>query len=94
MLTGNKGEWSEVYALLKIIADKQLYQGDGNLNRVENAVLPIIKVLRDESDGTYEYTINQSLVVINGAGKSFSVSILDFQRYALTLLEKIKSYPQ
>ena len=91
MLTGNKGEWSEVYALLKIIADKQLYQGDGNLNRIQSAVLPIIKVLRDESDGTYEYTINQSLVVINGAGKSFSVSILDFQRYALTLLEKIKS---
>lgn len=91
MLTGNKGEWSEVYALLKIIADQELYQGDGNLNRIQNAVLPIIKVLRDESDGTYEYTINQNLVIINGAGKSFSISIQDFQRYALILLEKIKS---
>lgn len=91
MLTGNKGEWSEIYALLKIIADKELYQGDGNLNRIQNAVLPIIKVLRDESDGTYEYTINQNLVIINGAGKSFSISIQNFQHYALILLEKIKS---
>ena len=91
MLTGNKGEWSEVYTLLKIIGDRQLYQGDGNLNRIPNAILPIIKVLRDESDGTYEYNINQNLVVINGAGNSFSVSILDFQRHASALLEKIKS---
>lgn len=26
MITGNKGEWSEIYTLLKVIADKQLLQ--------------------------------------------------------------------
>ena len=33
MITGNKGEWSEVYTLLKVISDKQLFAGDSNLNK-------------------------------------------------------------
>jgi DNA (cytosine-5)-methyltransferase 1 len=28
MLTGNKGEWSEVYTLLKLLGDKKLFSGD------------------------------------------------------------------
>ena len=91
MLAGNKGEWSEVYALLKIISDKQLYRGDGNLKKIKNAVMPIIKILREESDGTYEYEIDQNIVVINGAGLEFKVSILDFQLQAQNLLTIIKS---
>ena len=55
MITGNKGEWSEVYALLKIIADKQLFAGDSDLNKIESLIFPIIKVLRDESNGTFEF---------------------------------------
>lgn len=91
MLTGNKGEWSEVYALLKVIADKKLYRGDGNLNRLEDAVLPIIKVLREESDGTYQYEIQQNLVIISGSGQEFTIPVIEFQQQAKYLLERIKS---
>lgn len=91
MLSGNKGEWSEVYTLLKVIADKQLYRGDGNLNKLENAVLPIIKVLRAESDGTYQYEIQQNLVIISRSGLEFEIPIVEFQLQAKYLLEKIKS---
>lgn len=91
MLTGNKGEWSEVYALLKVIADKQLYRGDGKLNKLKNAVMPIIKVLREESDGTYEYAVQQNIVIINGSGKEFKIPISEFQLQAVNLLTKIKS---
>lgn len=91
MLTGNKGEWSEVYALLKLVADKQLYPGDGNLKKLANLVLPIIKVLRVESDGTYEYDIQQNLVIINGAGNQFKIPISEFQRYSKILFDEIKS---
>lgn len=91
MLTGNKGEWSEIYALLKVISDKQLNHGDGNLNKLENAVLPIIKVLREESDGTYEYEIQQNIVVISGSEKAFKFPILDFKLQAEYLLTRIKS---
>lgn len=52
MVKGNKGEWSEVFALLQMIADRQIFAGDSNLNKIENLIFPIIKVLRDESNGT------------------------------------------
>ncbi|NJL76738.1 MAG: HpaII family restriction endonuclease [Saprospiraceae bacterium] len=41
MITGNKGEWSEVYTLLKIISDQQLFAGDSNLNKIETKVRPL-----------------------------------------------------
>lgn len=31
-LKGNKGEWSELYAFLKLLADGYLFCGDGHLN--------------------------------------------------------------
>lgn len=90
MLSGNKGEWSEVYTLLKIIADKQLYRGDGNLNRLENSALPIIKVLREESNGTYEYEIRRDIVIISGEDKEVRISVADFQKRATDLLNRIQ----
>ena len=31
MLKGNKGEWSEIYVFLKLLADGKLYSADENL---------------------------------------------------------------
>ena len=36
MLTGNKGEWSEIYVFLKLLADGKLYSADENLEIIEN----------------------------------------------------------
>ncbi len=44
MITGNKGEWSEIYALFKILGDKNLFLGDADLNKVEELFYPIIKL--------------------------------------------------
>ncbi|MCC5924786.1 MAG: HpaII family restriction endonuclease [Crocinitomicaceae bacterium] len=90
MLKGNKGEWSEIYALLKIIADKKLFAGDSNLNRVEKLIFPIIKILRDESNGTYEYTYDSDLVLIKGTNEEFRIPITAFQERAVFLLSKLK----
>ena len=49
-ITGNKGEWSEIYAFLKLLGEKKLYSGDENLNRIEDLFYPIIKILRDERE--------------------------------------------
>lgn len=91
MISGNKGEWSEVYALLKVVADKNLYRGDGELRRLEGGILPIIKVLREESDGTYQYAINDELVIISGPKALFRISVAEFQKQAKVLLSRIKS---
>ena len=63
MLTGNKGEWSEIYALFKLLGDKQLFAGDANLNKVEELFYPIIKIIRNESGRHFEYEINADLII-------------------------------
>lgn len=90
MLRGNKGEWSEIYTLLKIIADKKLFAGDKDLNRAENLIFPIVKVLRDESNGTYHYSYESDLVVIKGNEEEFRISINEFHNKAAILLTKLK----
>ncbi|MBD3211216.1 MAG: HpaII family restriction endonuclease, partial [Candidatus Lokiarchaeota archaeon] len=30
-ITGNKGEWSEIYVFFKLLADGKLYAADGDL---------------------------------------------------------------
>lgn len=90
MITGNKGEWSEVYTLLKVIADKQLFAGDSNLNRVENLIFPIIKVLRDETNGTFEFSYNKDLVIVKNNEEEIRVSVNEFQKQAHFLLTKLK----
>lgn len=90
MITGNKGEWSEVYALLKIIADKKLFAGDSDLNKIESLIFPIIKVLRDESNGTFEFSYENDLVLIKNNVEEFRISIIEFQEKANLLLIKLK----
>lgn len=90
MITGNKGEWSEIYTLLKVISDKQLFAGDSNLNKIENLIFPIIKVLRDESNGTFEFSYDNNLVIIKNKDEETKISILEFQKQAHFLLTKLK----
>jgi type II restriction enzyme len=63
-LTGNKGEWSEIYTLLKLLGEGKVYAGDQNLNKIQDLFYPIIMILRQEKDGNYNYTIQDKNVVI------------------------------
>jgi len=90
MLTGNKGEWSEIYTLLKIISDKKLFAGDSNLKKIESLIFPIIKILRDESSGTYEYSYDCDLVLIKGLKEEFRIPINEFKSNAFLLLSRLK----
>lgn len=90
MITGNKGEWSEVYTLLKIISDKQLFAGDSNLNKIETLIFPIIKVLRDETNGTFEFSYDNDLVIVKNGEKEIRISVIEFQKQAYFLLTKLK----
>ena len=47
MITANKGEWSELYVLFKLLGEKKIHAGDGQLNKLE-IYYPIISILRDE----------------------------------------------
>lgn len=90
MLKGNKGEWSEIYTLLKIVSEKNLFAGDSDLNKIENLFFPIIKILREESNGTYEYSYDSDLVVIRGNNEEFKIPICEFQKKSYELLKSLK----
>lgn len=63
-LTGNKGEWSEIYTLLKLLGEGKVYAGDQNLNKIQDLFYPIIMILRQEKEGTFNYKLQNSDVVI------------------------------
>ena len=56
-VSGNKGEWSEIYALIKLLRDGRIYAANENLERVSDVqYLPIIKIRREEIPGeVYDY---------------------------------------
>lgn len=91
MLSGNKGDWSEIYAFFKILGDKAIYGGDGNLNRVESLLYPILKVIRYELNGSYEYSINDDLIIVTGDNIEHRIPVIEFSQKAVELLSLIKS---
>lgn len=63
-LTGNKGEWSEIYTLFKLLGEGRVYAGDQNLNKIQDLFYPIVMILRQEKDGNYNYRLQDQNVVI------------------------------
>jgi type II restriction enzyme len=91
MITGNKGEWSEIYALFKLLGDKELHPGNNEITKLENLVYPILRILRTEINGNFEYSIEDDIVVISGNKEVFRIPISEFQERAKCLLIEIKS---
>jgi hypothetical protein len=90
MITGNKGEWSEIYALFKLLGDKQLFAGDVDLNKVQELFYPIIKIIRTETAGNFEYALAGDLVVISGGKGELKIPVKTFIEKSQELLSKIK----
>lgn len=91
-IKGNKGEWSEIYALFKMLGDGKVHAGDPEMNKLE-LYYPIIKVIREEAQ-RYEYLpdVKNHIVLVNEEGVELvripMQSFLDESKY---LLESIKS---
>lgn len=89
-LSGNKGEWSEIYTLFKLLADKKLFIGDENRQRIENLYYPIVQILRYEKQNKITYTIKEDIVIQTNDNNKFVVNIARFREKALELLQLIK----
>ena len=63
-LTGNKGEWSEIYTLFKLLGEGKVYAGDQNLHKIQDLFYPIIMILRQEKDGNVNYKLQNKDIVI------------------------------
>ena len=63
-LTGNKGEWSEIYTLFKLLGDGKVYAVDENLNKIQDLFYPIVMILRQEKEKKINYSLQDAEVVI------------------------------
>jgi len=91
-LTGNKGEWSEIYALFRLLGEGKVHAGDANLNKLE-IYYPILNIIREESK-RYEYKPNksQNVVVIDEDGHEFArISMDKFMKESRLLLDTIRN---
>ncbi|MEE9429528.1 MAG: HpaII family restriction endonuclease [Melioribacteraceae bacterium] len=91
MIKGNKGEWSEIYTLLKLLGDGQLHPGNCNIIKIEDIFYPIIKILRTESNGNFEYSIEDEIVLISGGKEQIRIPVQIFKEKSISLLNIIKS---
>lgn len=90
-ITGNKGEWSELYALFRLLGEGKVHAGDADLNKLD-MYYPILNIIREESK-KYEYKPNkeQNIVVIDEDGKKYArISMDKFMVESTKLLESIK----
>ena len=63
-MTGNIGEWSELYTMFKLLADGKLYAADANTNKIPDIYYDILKVLRTQSNGGLEYCRTSEIKVV------------------------------
>ena len=61
----NKGEWSEFYAFLKLLADGELYGADGQLVRVEAWKYPVKSIVRENTNNDHlRFVIHPDLQLV------------------------------
>ena len=91
-LSGNKGEWSEIYALFRLLGEGKVHAGDADMNKLD-LYYPILNVIREESK-RYEYKpdIEQNIVIIDENGNEYArISMDKFMEESMRLLEDIKT---
>lgn len=90
-MKGNKGEWSELYTLLKLLNDKTLSIGDKDLNKIPDLLYPIIKILRVEGDENFSYSVGSEIQIEKDNKVINTIPISEFKRQAEYLLNEIRN---
>lgn len=78
-ITGNKGEWSEIYTLFKLLGDGKVYAGDAEMNKMD-LYYPILDIIRQEANKyEYEPKTEKRIVVIKENG--LQIAEIPVQRF-------------
>ena len=96
----NKGDWSEFYTLVYLLAKRRINSADENLNAINGYYFPIIKIMRDEKHKTTGVINHMDFVVSTSNGTDVievymdsalmkTLNIQDFQNEADALLADI-----
>lgn len=95
-LSGNKGEWSEIYVFLRLLDTGKLNVADDELNVIPNEFYRILEIIRKETLTSNNYVRENDTVSIfvkndeTGEEESFTYPICIFAEKADHLLQLIK----
>ncbi|HAJ99031.1 MAG TPA: HpaII family restriction endonuclease [Bacteroidales bacterium] len=93
-LTGNKGEWSEFYAFIKILTDGKVFTADKNLKILEEHFHIVLKIIRQEAIGKKEYDISRNDGKVVVSDENAEIAIIDLEKIkgsVANVFEQIKN---
>ena len=76
-LSGNKGEWSEIYVFLRLLEAGKLYAADADLNKMDDVFYNIINIVRTENIGVLEFRVNRSVGRVSVYNTETSAMMID-----------------
>ncbi len=93
-MSGNKGEWSELYVFMKLLSQGRVYAANEKLEKIDNIFYPILKIIREEQKGhSIHYIITDSNINIEMESRMImSISRREFEDNANLLLKEIFSH--
>lgn len=93
-ISANKGEWSELYAHIRLLAEGNVFSGDENYNKIAEDSFPIVKILRrehrDDDDTIYLVDSARHQILIRGGQDDAVIPQKELSIAANLLLQKIK----
>lgn len=64
-MSGNKGEWSELYAFMKLLSQGRVYAANEKVEKIDEVYYPILKIMREENKGeVIDYVIHNDRIDI------------------------------
>ncbi len=93
---GNKGEWSEIYVFLRLLATGKLYAADADLNKIDDIWYTVLNIVRNEAVGELEFRLDRTrnvVSVITAQSNTLlsDVPVSEFQSHADWLLSQINA---
>ncbi|MCL2046813.1 MAG: HpaII family restriction endonuclease [Oscillospiraceae bacterium] len=90
-LTGNRGEWAEIYIFLKLMYDRVVYAADKDMNKIDDVFLKIIEIIREEhKNRVYVYKTGDKVhIFLNNSFTGIEIDdyvFLEKQEYLLDLM--------
>ena len=93
-LTGNKGEWSEIYVFLRLLATGKLFAADADLNKINGTFYNILNIIRNENGQQLEFHVDSNRGRVSVVDSDTNIVLIslpfgDFEKAADELYSEI-----
>jgi hypothetical protein len=77
---GNKGEWSEFYAFIKILTDGKVFTANKDLKILEDHFHLVLKIIRQEAAGKKSYDISKNDGKVTISNESSEIAVVELRK--------------